>query len=46
MDEKGKLVTPPDYSGICTVNKHLFRATLFDRQSDVLLNEKGEVVKS
>ena len=46
MDEKGKLVTPPDYSGIYAVNKHLFRATLFDRQSDVLLNEKGEVVKS
>lgn len=46
MDEKGKLVTLPIYSGIYTVNRHLFRATLLDRQSDVLLNEKGEVVES
>ncbi|WP_455585987.1 WG repeat-containing protein [Bacteroides sp.] len=46
MDENGKLVTPPLYYSFSVVNKHLFRATLLDRQSGVLLNGKGETVES
>lgn len=46
MNEDGKLITQPIYCAFYVVNRHLFRATLLDRQSDVLLNEKGEVVES
>lgn len=45
MDGNGKLITPPIYCFFNAVSKNLFRATLLDRQSDALLNEKGEVVE-
>lgn len=38
-------LTEPLYKSICAVNKNMFRATLLDHYSEVILNAKGEVMK-
>lgn len=45
MDRNGQIITLPLYYHIDVVGKNLFNATLEDLYSDVLLNEKGEIVK-
>lgn len=46
MDMNGKIITLPLYYNIDVVGKKLFNCTLEDLYSDILLNEKGEVVKT
>lgn len=46
MDITGKIITLPLYYNIDVVTKNLFNCTLEDLYSDVLLNEKGEIIKA
>lgn len=45
MDMNGKIITLPLYYNIDVVGKNLFNCTLEALYSDVLLNEKGEMIK-
>lgn len=45
MDANCKRLTEPLYKSISAVNKNMFRATLLDYYSEVILNAKGEVMK-
>lgn len=45
MDMNGKIITLALYYNIDVVGKNLFSCTLEDLYSDVLLNERGEVVQ-
>lgn len=44
MDSNCHRLTEPLYSSIRAVRKNMFRATLLDWCSEVILNEKGEVI--
>lgn len=46
MNDKGKFLTMPIYTNIRGLSPTLFRATLQDDESEVLINEKGEVLNS
>lgn len=45
MDKDCRRLTEPLYHSICAVNANMFRATLFDGYSEVILNARGEVTK-
>ena len=45
MDSNCQRLTEPLYRRIDAVNKNMFRATLLDYYSEVILNAKGEVMK-
>ena len=45
MDGNCHRLTEPLYSSIRAVNGHMFRATLLDGWSEVILNAKGEVMR-
>lgn len=45
MDGNCRRLTEPLYKSISAVNKNMFRATLLDYYSEVILNAKGEVMK-
>lgn len=45
MDANCHRLTDPLYKSIAAVNKNMFRATLLDHYSEVILNAKGEVMK-
>lgn len=45
MDANCHRLTEPLYSSIIAVDKNMFRATLIDYYSEVILNAKGEVMK-
>ena len=45
MDSDCHRLTEPLYSSIRAVNRNMFRATLLDDWSEVILNAKGEVMK-
>lgn len=45
MDDNGRRLTRPIYTCITALNDHIFRATLMDGFSEVLLNDKGEVIQ-
>ena len=45
MDANCHRLTEPLYKSISAVNKNMFRATLLDHYSEVILNAKGEVMK-
>lgn len=45
MDANCHRLTEPLYRSITAVNKNMFRATLLDYYSEVILNAKGEVMK-
>lgn len=45
MNSDCQRVTEPLYTSISAVDKNMFRATLFDHYSEVILNSKGEVMK-
>ena len=45
MDANCKRLTDPLYRSIEAVNKNMFRATLLDHYSEVILNAKGEVMR-
>ena len=45
MDSNCHRLTEPLYKSICAVNKNIFRATLLDHYSEVILNAKGEVMR-
>ena len=45
MDANCHRLTEPLYRSINTVNKNMFRATLLDHYSEVILNAKGEVMR-
>ena len=45
MDSNCHRLTDPLYKSISAVNKNMFRATLLDHYSEVILNAKGEVMK-
>ena len=45
MDSNCRRLTEPLYSSIYAVNDRIFRATLIDGYSEVILNYKGEVMK-
>ena len=45
MDANCHRLTEPLYKSIGAVNKNMFRATLLDHYSEVILNAKGEVMK-
>lgn len=45
MDANCNRLTEPLYSSIIAVDKNMFRATLIDYYSEVILNAKGEVMK-
>ena len=44
MNENGKRLTEPLYSDITAINKKLFQATLLDKVSNILIDEKGKVI--
>lgn len=44
MDSKCHRLTEPLYKNIIAVNNNMFRATLLDHYSEVILNGKGEVM--
>lgn len=44
MDKNGKFLTLPIYTGISGLGPNLFRATLQDNYSEVVLDSKGNVV--
>ncbi|MBS7377022.1 MAG: WG repeat-containing protein [Paludibacteraceae bacterium] len=46
MNNKGEFITQPIYTVIRGLGPHLFRATLQDGFSEVIINEKGEVLSS
>lgn len=45
MDADCHRLTEPLYRNIIAVNKNMFRATLLDHYSEVILNAKGEVMR-
>ena len=45
MDGNCHRLTEPLYSSISAVNPNMFRATLLDDWSEVILNAKGEVMR-
>lgn len=45
MDSNCHRLTEPLYSSIIAVDKNMFRATLIDYYSEVILNAKGEIMK-
>ena len=45
MDKNGHRVSEPLYASIKALNDNVFRATLLDQCSEVLLNTKGEIIK-
>lgn len=45
MDANCHRLTDPLYKSICAVNKNMYRATLLDYYSEVILNARGEVMK-
>ena len=45
MDHNCKRLTEPLYANIKAVDRKMFRALLLDSYSEVILNEKGEVMK-
>lgn len=45
MDSNCHRLTQPLYKSITAVDKNMFRATLIDNYSEVILNAKGEVMK-
>ena len=45
MDSDCHRLTEPLYKSISAVNRNMFRATLLDHYSEVILNAKGEVMK-
>lgn len=45
MDSNCHRLTEPLYRSISAVNKNMYRATLLDSYSEVILNAKGEVMK-
>ncbi len=45
MDANCHRLTDPLYKSIAAVNKNMFRATLLDHYSEVILNAQGEVMK-
>lgn len=45
MNESCHRLTEPLYKSIVAVNRNMFRATLLDSYSEVILNSKGEVMK-
>ena len=45
MDGNCHRLTEPLYSSISAVNRNMFRATLLDGWSEVILNAKGEVMR-
>ena len=45
MDADGRRITPPLYSAILAIARNRFRAVLQDDCSEVLINEKGEVLQ-
>ena len=45
MDGSGKRLTEPLYDSITALNDSMFRATLLDHCSIVLLNERGEITE-
>lgn len=45
MNSSCERLTEPLYQKISAVDKNMFRATLFDNYSEVILNSKGEVMK-
>ena len=45
MDGNCHRLTEPLYSSIRAINRNMFRATLLDGWSEVILNEKGEVMR-
>ncbi len=45
MDSDCHRLTEPLYSSISAVSKNMFRATLIDNYSEVILNAKGELMK-
>ena len=44
MNKKGEIITPPIYTGIDGLGPKLFRAILQDNYSEVLIDDKGNVV--
>ncbi len=44
MDENGRRLTSPLYSSMSALNDHVFRATLMDGSSEVLLNAQGGII--
>lgn len=45
MDSNCNRLTEPLYSNIAAVDKNMFRATLLDRYSEVILNSRGAVMR-
>ena len=45
MDKNCHRLTEPLYKSISAVSDNMFRATLLDHYSEVILNAKGEVMK-
>ncbi len=45
MDKNCHRLTDPLYTSIMAISNNMFRATLLDNYSDVILNAKGEVMK-
>ena len=45
MDSEMHRLTEPLYSSISAINGNLFRATLLDNYSEVIINNKGETLK-
>ena len=45
MDSNCNRLTEPLYSKIVAVDKNMFRATLLDRYSEVILNSRGTVMR-
>jgi hypothetical protein len=45
MDKNCHRLTDPLYKSITAVSDNMFRATLLDHYSEVILNAKGEVMK-
>lgn len=45
MDSNCNRLTEPLYSNIVAVDKNMFRATLLDRYSEVILNSRGAVMR-
>ncbi|MCQ2334970.1 MAG: WG repeat-containing protein [Paludibacteraceae bacterium] len=44
MNDKGEFITKPIYTTIYGLGPHLFRAILLDGHSEVLINERGQVL--
>lgn len=45
MDSKCKRITAPLYSRIIALNESIFRGILLDRYSEILINNKGEIIQ-